>query len=76
MVHRNLTQIFLCACSIEDARNDIVIGAYKDTRYPTLFPGAELLAKGQWSRPEDDPGINSGFPFIWGQQAVCCDAVV
>ncbi|PON23891.1 hypothetical protein TGAM01_v207219 [Trichoderma gamsii] len=60
---------------IEDARNDIVIGAYKDTRYPTLFPGAELLAKGQWSRPEDDPGINSGFPSIWGQQAVCCDAV-
>lgn len=39
----------------------MMMSAYKDTRYPTLFPGAEVLAKGQWSRPEDDPGINSGF---------------
>ncbi|UKZ66649.1 uncharacterized protein TrAtP1_007820 [Trichoderma atroviride] len=46
---------------IDDPRNDVMMGAYKDTGYPTLFPGAEVLAKGQWSRPEDDPGINSGF---------------
>ncbi|KAM0446635.1 hypothetical protein ACHAO4_009307 [Trichoderma viride] len=46
---------------IDDPRNDMMMGAYEDTRYPTLFPGAEVLAKGQWSRPEDDPGINSGF---------------
>ncbi|KAK1241474.1 hypothetical protein MKX08_001448 [Trichoderma sp. CBMAI-0020] len=46
---------------IDDPRNDVMMGAYKDSKYPTLFPGAEALAKGQWSRPEDDAGIKSGF---------------
>ncbi|KAM0253042.1 hypothetical protein ACHAQJ_007473 [Trichoderma viride] len=45
---------------IEDTRNN-VNSAYKDARYTTLFPGAEALAKGQWSRPEEDPTTNSGF---------------
>ncbi|KAL6904416.1 hypothetical protein GGI43DRAFT_319564 [Trichoderma evansii] len=46
----------------DDPRNDVMgLGAYKDTRFPTLFPGAETLAKGQWSNPEEDPGFSSGF---------------
>lgn len=45
---------------MEDTRNNAST-AYKDPRYPTLYPGVEALAKGQWSRPEDDPSSNSGF---------------
>ncbi|EGR51220.1 uncharacterized protein TRIREDRAFT_45571 [Trichoderma reesei QM6a] len=48
------------AHNIEDKRNNAT-NAYKDPRYPTLYPGAEALAKGQWSRPEEDPSSNSGF---------------
>ncbi|KAH0491318.1 hypothetical protein TgHK011_002755 [Trichoderma gracile] len=48
------------AHDIEDKRNNAT-NAYKDPRYPTLYPGVEALAKGQWSRPEEDPSSNSGF---------------
>ncbi|PTB67052.1 NAD(P)-binding protein [Trichoderma citrinoviride] len=48
------------AHNMEDTRNNAST-AYKDPRYPTLYPGVEALAKGQWSRPEDDPSSNSGF---------------
>ncbi|KAL7945961.1 NAD(P)-binding protein [Trichoderma barbatum] len=46
--------------NIEDNRND-VMNAYKDPRYPTLYPGVDALAKGQWSRPEEDPTTKAGF---------------
>ncbi|RFU73479.1 short-chain [Trichoderma arundinaceum] len=64
---------------IEDSRNNAV-SAYKDARYPTLFPGVEALAKGTWSTPEEDPSSGSGFRrygasklcaiMLWGIVAV------
>ncbi|KAL7789384.1 hypothetical protein V8C37DRAFT_386376 [Trichoderma ceciliae] len=48
------------AHDFEDGRNSMQ-SAYKDARYTTLFPGAEALAKGRWSRPEEDPTSSSGF---------------
>ncbi|UKZ79586.1 hypothetical protein TrVFT333_007344 [Trichoderma virens FT-333] len=48
------------AHNIDDKRNDVMT-AYKDPRYTTLYPGVDALAKGEWSRPEEDPTTNSGF---------------
>ncbi|KAL7935318.1 NAD(P)-binding protein [Trichoderma chlorosporum] len=48
------------AHNIEDERNNMST-AYSDPRYTTLYPGVEALAKGEWSRPEEDPSTASGF---------------
>ncbi|KAF3076397.1 Short-chain dehydrogenase TIC 32 [Trichoderma lentiforme] len=62
------------AHNIEDKRNDVT-SAYKDPRYPTLYPGVEALAKGEWSRPEEDPTTNSGFRR-YGASKLCAIMLV
>lgn len=45
---------------IEDPRNNSG-GKSAYEGYDTLFPGAEALAKGKWSTPEDKGGWHTGF---------------
>ncbi|KAK2612692.1 hypothetical protein QQS21_001309 [Conoideocrella luteorostrata] len=45
---------------VDDARNEMGMKAYQDPKWRNLFPGPELLAKGKWSTPQDDPGAESG----------------
>ncbi|KAM5355966.1 hypothetical protein ACJ41O_002612 [Fusarium nematophilum] len=44
---------------IDDARNNTNGEPYKD--YETLFPGANELAKGMWSRPDSGGGWFTGY---------------
>ena len=34
---------------------------YVDPKWHNIHPGAEALAKGKWSTPEDDPSWFSGY---------------
>lgn len=43
--------------SVDDTRNiSPMLSPYADAKWRDIFPGAEMLATGQWSRPEDEPG--------------------
>lgn len=45
--------------SIDDERNNTNGEPYKG--WDTLFPGAEELAKGKWSRPDSGGGWFTGY---------------